>query len=207
MIITKIEKPKIVMNPKYQKILEIMQSMSPNSIGVEVGVWNADLSCCILDNKPEVSKLYLVDPWKKYPSEEYIDSINNCSQTHFDMVYENVKNRIKPYKERAEVLRGTSTEFLDKFENNSLNFVYIDANHMYEFVTSDINNWYPKLKPGGLLIGNDFIEDGYYSWIKDNYGNATCFGEYGVKSAVRVFCKQKNLTYHTPGQNQWYIIK
>lgn len=43
-----------------------------------------------------------------------------------------------------------------KFDDSSLDFVYIDAIHQYANVKSDILAWKPKLKPTGLLGGHDY---------------------------------------------------
>ena len=34
--------------------------------------------------------------------------------------------------------------------------IYIDGNHEYDFVKKDLENYYPKLKDGGILAGDDF---------------------------------------------------
>ena len=39
-----------------------------------------------------------------------------------------------------------------------LDFVYIDANHSYEYVKKDMENYYPLIKKGGVLAGHDIKE-------------------------------------------------
>jgi hypothetical protein len=206
MIIQKIDKNKKI-SPRYKTILEILKNIPDKSSGIEVGVLHADLSIFLLENCLKIKKLYLIDPWKKYNKEEYVDSVNEKSQKEYDEIYLSVKQRIKSHEERVELLRGESKEFENKFSENSLDFIYLDANHMYENVFNDISTWYPKIKKGGILFGNDFMEDGYKIWQKDVYGKPICYGEYGVRSAVRVYCKQNQINYRSPGENQWYIIK
>ena len=45
---------------------------------------------------------------------------------------------------------------LKDFENRSLDFVYIDANHDVQHVMEDIAGWINKVKKGGILAGHDF---------------------------------------------------
>ncbi len=50
----------------------------------------------------------------------------------------------------------SSIEASTKFPDNSLDFVFIDANHWYDDVMSDLNHWYPKVKMGGVISGHDY---------------------------------------------------
>ena len=49
----------------------------------------------------------------------------------------------------------TSVEASKLYENESLDFVFIDACHEYSCVKEDIIAWYPKIKKGGVLAGHD----------------------------------------------------
>ena len=43
-----------------------------------------------------------------------------------------------------------------RFEDESIDFIYIDAEHKFEYVYRDIVNWYPKMKKGGIFAGHDY---------------------------------------------------
>lgn len=51
---------------------------------------------------------------------------------------------------------GKSAETAGKFNDRSLDFVFIDAEHTYEAVAADIRAWLPKVKPGGFIAGHDY---------------------------------------------------
>jgi len=57
---------------------------------------------------------------------------------------------------RVHPLQMGSTTASDLFEDSSLDFVYIDADHSYAAVKSDLEAWYPKLKTNGILSGHDY---------------------------------------------------
>ncbi len=53
-------------------------------------------------------------------------------------------------------IKLTSEEAADQFEDDSLDMVYIDADHSYQEAIADCRAWYPKVKPGGIFAGHDF---------------------------------------------------
>lgn len=57
------------------------------------------------------------------------------------------------------------------FKDGFLDFVYIDADHTYEAVVADINDWKGKVKKGGYIAGHDFYMDDVARAVRD------CLGE------------------------------
>lgn len=84
-------------------------------------------------------KVYCIDPWVKSTADR---------EKYFDEKLENNTKIIK--------MKGISKDFIDTFKNKSLDFVYIDANHNYEFVKKDIEMWLPKIKDNGFIGGHDY---------------------------------------------------
>lgn len=89
---------------------------------------------------------YKVPPSGRIPEH---DQLFVEAERMFDARTKGVKNIIK--------IRKTSVEAAKDFEDGSLDAVYIDAEHDEESIREDIRVWRPKLKPGGILSGHDFI--------------------------------------------------
>lgn len=147
--------------------------------GAEIGVQNGYFSEAIL-NVWQGSRLYSVDPWREFPDTSYVD-ISNVSQNEQDQYYRKTAERLKRFGARSHILRQTSKEAVENFEDGQLDFVYLDAQHHYEAIKEDIALWYPKVRKGGLLAGHDYL-DGH---IPE--------GIFGVKSAVDEFVKAKRM--------------
>jgi predicted O-methyltransferase YrrM len=57
---------------------------------------------------------------------------------------------------RVRLVPGDSTLAAALFEDASLDFVFIDACHDTPAVLRDIEVWLPKIRPGGILAGDDY---------------------------------------------------
>ena len=56
----------------------------------------------------------------------------------------------------AIMITRTSEQAAEIFDSESLDMVFIDANHDFEFIYQDIKTWSHKLKIGGILCGHDY---------------------------------------------------
>ena len=66
-------------------------------------------------------------------------------------------NNLRPITPvRGEIISGDSAESATRYEDGTLDAVFLDAGHDYEGVSRDIDAWRPKVRPGGILAGHDF---------------------------------------------------
>lgn len=124
---------------------------------VEVGTYHGEFAEHILAHWK--GRLVCVDPWLDQPDEDYRDGCANGGvaggRNRMAPIYQNAKDRILPFGERATIFRGFSEEAMPKFSAASLSCVYIDGNHRYETALQDLNGWWGKLRPGGLIGTHD----------------------------------------------------
>lgn len=114
-------------------------------IGVEQGVFSE-----IICQTGTVEKLFSIDAWKAYRG--YRD---HTRQNKLDRFYEISQERLKSY--HCQIVRKFSREAAGDFMDESLDFVYIDANHDYNHVYEDLTIWSKKVKHGGIISGHDYI--------------------------------------------------
>lgn len=55
-----------------------------------------------------------------------------------------------------EIVEGDSAESAAKFDDASIDMVFIDAAHEYDPVVRDLKAWMPKVKPDGIFSGHDY---------------------------------------------------
>jgi hypothetical protein len=157
--------------------------------GVEVGVKLGKFSELIL-REWEGRLLISVDPWQEAPEAEYADR-SNLEQDSHDFFFEATQRRLAQFGERSQVWRLTSAEGAARVEPASADFVYIDARHDYESVREDLALWHPKVRPGGVLGGHDYID------------GEIAAGSFGVKSAVDEFCAELALELTVTTDDEW----
>lgn len=124
----------------------------------EVGVAIGELSARLLKDHPAIH-LWMVDPWQYMP--EYMQWLGLrsksrlSSQEAWDAVYAGAVGATAFAADRRTILRMKSVEGAQQIPDNSLSFVLIDAEHTQAAVNADCKAWWPKLKPGGCLAGDD----------------------------------------------------
>jgi hypothetical protein len=157
-------------------------------IGVEIGVAYGGHSESILKNT-NIEKLYGIDPYFNY---EGYEGDGQCKEQNvMDDIYNFVKKRLSFYDGRYVLIRELSNVAVKEFSDESLDFVYIDGNHFEEYFKQDVNNWYPKIKKGGILCGHDY--EHYFFPEITNY--------------VNFFSKNLNLELFNLGTHVWMIKK
>jgi hypothetical protein len=176
--------------------------------GAEVGVRQGDFSDYILRNW-KGSKLWLVDAWTALPGYE------ETHHTH-EKNYQITVEKMRAHSGRYGIVRDLSIAAAGKFADESLDFIYLDADHSYEAVKADLEAWYPKLRPGGLFAGDDY---GAMPLHVVNFGAGDL--TFGVKKAVDEFAIKfrRNVSLELLGDwwfgttmgvirsRNWYLIK
>jgi|UniRef100_A0A8J9SJD4 hypothetical protein len=164
--------------------------------GAEVGVQSGVHAQQILQAWTSCQKFHLVDLWGH--QENYKDSAN-VVQDKQDSLFQSTQNRLQPWRHITTFHRMLSTQAAQRIPDQSLDFVYIDARHDYCGVTEDLRAYYPKLRPGGILAGHDFLSaaeikasDPAQDWslCMDGTVNAGA-----VKGAVEQFALDEGLTF------------
>lgn len=127
----------------------------PNCVGVEIGVMHGEMSRCILSDCA-VSHLYLIDPYiGNYTSRQERTDDN---QKNMDRRHQKTRDYfLREHKDRTTFIRKKSEDATHDVPNE-LDFIYIDGNHAYEYVKKDLQLWTPKIKKGGLVMGDDWCK-------------------------------------------------
>lgn len=126
----------------------------------EVGVLVGALSEFILRSRADVH-LIMVDSWAPASEQPERYKATGDLHAHHDAARcalhrREAEARAAMFPDRATVLPMTSLAAPAQIEDGSLDLVFLDADHSYEGVRTDIAAWAPKVKAGGILGGHDY---------------------------------------------------
>jgi len=152
-------------DPELRRFL--LEMLPAGSVGVEIGVHQGDFSQALLEIVAP-AQLHLVDPWKHEPSPAYAKAWYGGraeqGQAEMDARHAAVLARFDREIQAGQVIvhRGCSEDVLPGLPDDSLDWVYIDGNHLYEFVARDLALSLAKTRPGGLVTGDDYAGGGWW---------------------------------------------
>src|SRR5436190_21140844 len=119
----------------------------------EVGVYKGDFAAHILKHCPAVQQYYLIDPWR------HLDDWNkpwNRANHEFSQIKEEALRKTEFAAGKRVVLQGTTTEVSNQVPDRSVDLAYIDGDHTLRGITIDLLQFAGKIRPAGLLAGDDF---------------------------------------------------
>ena len=128
---------------------------------IEVGAFygkSAAYMAVEIINSGKNIKFDVVDTWRGSPEHQegaWDAQVHMIQDTAFDVFQSN----LSPVKGHYTPLKMPSVEAAKLYQDKSLDFVYIDASHEYEFIKEDIIAWLPKIKIGGYIGGHDYWPD------------------------------------------------
>jgi len=100
--------------------------------------------------------LVTIDPFVPF------DGARDASRGHF---IENTKDI-----SHLRVINSTSDIAKEKIDDNSIDLLFIDGNHSYKQVKRDLENYWPKVKIGGVLMGHDSHLSGVIKALREVFG-------------------------------------
>lgn len=190
------------MKPHTKELIRLIQQHQSQKV-CEVGVWKGETSFDVLKNCNSIKQYFMVDPLSYESNNFYYDNSNEdfpkmmsnnqyiCSmgedpktKQQLDKIFNDISKVLENIN-NAVFYREESLKAVERFDDNELDLVFIDAIHLYEEVKKDISAWMSKVKNGGILCGDDYIEGfpGVIRAVDEMFGDNKIVKE-GVWSVV-----------------------
>jgi len=151
---------------------------------VESGVFLANSSSELIEKLSHIlADVYLVDPWDHNPTmQEALKWQGLPAASTGDYIIQEVRKKMaalpgaalcdggithdglacygehmdSQLRVRVHLHRSSSLDAALRFAPGSLDVVFIDGSHIMENVRDDLSAWWPRIRPGGILMGHDF---------------------------------------------------
>ncbi|MCH7903464.1 MAG: class I SAM-dependent methyltransferase [Armatimonadetes bacterium] len=140
---------------------------------VELGVDRGTYSRLLLEKgKPDM--LWSIDRW-------------GGDRGHDTARYVSAVKLLQPYASNNTVVRASFSEAVNLFQSESLDFIYVDGYaHTGQESGNTLSEWWPKVKPGGVMAGHDYHE----RWPEN-------------LAAVDRFAAEHGLSIHVTKEKEW----
>lgn len=159
---------------------EVLKELPRGGTAVEVGVAYGDFTRPILEiMQPDI--FIAIDNFSISPQDEPWGRqlLKNSRSNHYDYYCGQFRDRIG--EGRMFVRKGLSWEMIAALPDNSVDYMYVDADHSYDSVFKEIQALKTKMKPNGIVQFNDYT-----------YFNSDAMEAYGVPGAVHEFMLEEN---------------
>jgi cephalosporin hydroxylase len=135
----------------------VNQAPTPSHF-VEVGSYHGRSTCFMaveILNSGKQIKFDCVDTWQGSEEHQKGALFEDATVVQGTLYHSFLRN-IAAVRQVVLPIRMTSVEASTLYDDDSLDWVFLDAGHDYENVYQDLIHWLPKVKTGGILSGHDW---------------------------------------------------
>ena len=143
--------------PDNRSVLLAVSMHGQNLRGVELGLYQANSFCAMLQVCTNIDELIGVDKW-----EPYVDQVGGGKLVRDQKQIEFVRNTALNFihwsgcNDRATILEMDSIQASVQYEDDTMDFVFFDAHMTQQQLFDELTAWYPKIKTGGLIMIHDW---------------------------------------------------
>lgn len=120
---------------------------------LELGVSRGRFAAEVLAGCPGIERYFMLDPWRHL---EDWNKPANRDDGAFERLFAEALASTEFAASRRVILRGKTTEVIDKIGDGELDFAYVDGDHTLKGIVVDLIRVYPKVRTGGWIGGDDF---------------------------------------------------
>jgi predicted O-methyltransferase YrrM len=125
----------------------------------EVGVWRGAFAEYLLRGLPSLTSYTFIDPWRQLTD---WNKPLNVDQNQHELAMQMALQATAFAASKVNVLRGTTAEVSGEIADESQDLIYVDGDHTLRGITLDLTLMLAKVRPGGLLGGDDYVDNPWH---------------------------------------------
>lgn len=200
----------------YPEVYILAVEKAPDKgIFVEVGTWVGRslvfLATTVINSNKDII-VYGIDDFSGSPGEISIFNaksfpLQRVESDGSEKIKEEFLKNIEPVFAVVRPIFKKSVDVATMFDDESIDFCFIDSDHSYESIKKEIDTWYPKIKPGGMIGGHDLQLEPVARAVTEKFGGNFILDN--QPSVVKeVFPENNNFHIHYGSPNMsWYHFK
>lgn len=137
--------------------IDVLKPYIPSdAVAVELGVFEGLFSELLVEHfRPR--RLHLVDPWFQFCNVWDWAAGEPSTVDALCHILKRWKNEIEVGTIRVHI--DDDTEVIPRFDDEYFDWVYLDSSHLYEHTKRELELLVPKMKPDGVIAGDDWMPD------------------------------------------------
>ena len=161
-----IQIPTLVDNETFEDLFDMVASKCKDGMRfIEVGSFLGGSICYMGQKLKELNKnveLVAIDTWE----------FNNIDADHMKLVhrsdhYAEFLHNVRSCEITVKSIVSDSIEAARLFEDNSVDFLFLDGNHIQDYVKRELEVWLPKMKTNSIISGHDYNDRGIYQSVQE----------------------------------------
>ena len=131
----------------------VIKHFPQNGVWVELGSWlGRSAAYCVveLERSNRLGPFYCIDTWQ--------GGVEHTGWSELATLRADFERNLLPIRDRVTPIVAESWTAAEQFRDESVDFCYVDAGHTLECVRRDIEAWWPKIKPGAYMAGDDYTK-------------------------------------------------
>tara|TARA_R100000951_G_scaffold60209_5_gene50608 strand:+ start:1402 stop:2016 length:615 start_codon:yes stop_codon:yes gene_type:complete len=177
-------------------LVHLINLMGPDVTYVETGVFKGDSLCHIVQRCPFIKTAIGIDQYKAYVDDFESKKVSGTyNQDLVDKIKQICLNNIlaSGFKNKIQVIEEHTRVAVDNFEDNSIDFLFLDSYCSAKDVEEELERWYNKVKINGYFAGHDWPYEGVHRSVKEFRSKYDIQSPLSVMGAEWVWLKKENI--------------
>lgn len=207
-------------NVYIQSFIDIINDNAKEGMVVaEIGVAEGNTSSIAIPIVSKYNGTYYAVDWFKGNVSVHPDNVHGYRddekniESRKTQFLERINN--EEYNNNVNIVVGNSYDVASKFDDESLDICFIDAEHNYPGILRDIYAYYPKVKYGGIICGHDYeiekvkdvskLADLDKETLLQDFAKSAHYGV--IKAVYETFHPYVEQLIHQMGGQVWKVVK